>query len=183
VVSDARPPASLGLPQLRAEPQVGPGSLWLRGAEATPSRVLEALSRASSAELHVHGVVDTAVSEGSFLALSPDGDGRHRLTAAEVAAARLGGRPVIILGACRAAETAGFFHQAYGLPLAFLRAGARAVIAAPVDLPDAEATRFFADVRRRLEAGAEPAIAVRDARRALAAAPSARWVESVLVFE
>ena len=59
-----------------------------------------------------------------MLVLSPGSDGTWALTARSLAHERLPGRPIVILGACHAAETAPYLHEAWGLPLAFLRAGA-----------------------------------------------------------
>ena len=71
-----------------------------------------------------------------------------------------------------------------GLAEAFLRSGASAVIASPDAVPDRGALPFFAAVRDRVVAGAEPAVALRDERtRRLAASPDETWVSSVVVFE
>jgi hypothetical protein len=43
------------------------------------------MATAAYVELHVHGLVDLGRAEASFLALSPDPDGRFALTAADLA--------------------------------------------------------------------------------------------------
>ncbi len=71
------------------------------------------------------------------------------------------------------------------LPDAFLAAGARAVIAADVAVPDDLIRAFVDDVRGRLDAGEPPAQAAAAARAALVARDpsSASWVERLMVFE
>ncbi|MEZ4404708.1 MAG: CHAT domain-containing protein [Kofleriaceae bacterium] len=181
VVGDVVPPAELGLPSLAPVP-VRPGEAAVRGAAATPAAVLAALADATYAELHVHGQVDLAVADASFLALSPGASGGWALTAAEVRRATLAAAPVVVLAACRAAEVAPFEHARWSLPDAFLAAGARAVIAPAVDIPDAEAGPFFDAVRTQVLAGVAPAVAVA-AERAAAMARGQAWAASVVVFE
>lgn len=183
VVADAQAPASLELPRLSPwrDAGDGPPPRLLAGPDATPSRVLKALPGAAEIEFHVHGLVDLAVSDASFLALGPDLDGRHALTAGDLRGVELPARPLVILGACHAGQVAPYLHEAWSLPVAFLEAGARAVIASPAPVDDREAGPFFAAVRARIRGGASPAVAVRDERVRLG--ESARWAASVLVFE
>ncbi|WAS94005.1 CHAT domain-containing protein [Nannocystis punicea] len=182
VVADAAAPAALNLPRL--SPWTGEkdaATRVLTGAEATPSRVLQALPDAGEIEFHVHGLVDLAVSDASFLALTPDADGRHALTAGQLRGASLQARPIVILGACHAGQVAPYLHEAWSLPVAFLEAGARVVIASPAPVQDREAGPFFAAVRARIRQGASPAVAVRDER--VQQGPGAEWALHVLVFE
>ena len=181
VIGDALPPPSLGLPAL-APLAVPAGTDALRAAAATPDAVLAALADATYAELHVHGQVDLAVADASFLALSPGADGTWSLTAGAVRKARLRAAPVVVLAACRAAVVAPFQHARWSLPDAFLAAGARAVIAPAVDIPDAEAGPFFDQIRARILGGEAPAVAVA-AVRAAAVARGQAWAASVVVFE
>jgi hypothetical protein len=182
VVSDAEAPSALGLPRL--SPWTGasdPATRRLSGPDATPSRVLQALPDAAEIEFHVHGLVDLGVSDASFLALTPDVDGRHALTAGQIRGVALSGRPLVILGACHAGQVAPYLHEAWSLPVAFLEAGARAVIASPAPVQDREAGPFFDAVRARIRGGASPAVAVRDER--IQRAGGADWAAHVLVFE
>ena len=126
--------------------------------------------------------VDLAVADASFLALSPGADGTWSLTAGAVRKARLRAAPVVVLAACRAAVVAPFQHARWSLPDAFLAAGARAVIAPAVDIPDAEAGPFFDQIRARILGGEAPAVAVA-AVRAAAVARGQAWAASVVVFE
>lgn len=185
VVSGVDTPVALGLPRLPPMPPTvaDPLRVTLEGARATPSRVLEAMGSATEVELHAHGVFSPELSDASLLMLAPERDGRYVLTASQVRARRLSGAPLVFLAACSAARTAPFPHESFSLPAAFLDAGARAVLAATVDIPDS-AGRFFNAVRERIRAGAPPAVALRDERlRWLEAAPGDRWVHDVLLFE
>ncbi|WP_164017745.1 CHAT domain-containing protein [Pyxidicoccus trucidator] len=186
VVHDVEAPASLNLPRLRGWELSGAASarrVELTGAAATPSRLLAELVDATEVEIHAHGLVNLGVSDASLLVMAPETDGRYALTAGEVRRQKLKGAPVVVLGACRAARTAPYLHAPWSLPIAFAEAGARAVLASPIDIPDAEAGPFFERVMERIRAGAPAAIALRDERmRALAARPDS-WVKTVVVFE
>jgi hypothetical protein len=114
------------------------------------------MATAAYVELHVHGLVDLGRAEASFLALSPEPDGRFALTAADLRRARLAAAPVVVLAACRAAAATPLVNRRWSLPDAFLAAGARTVIAAAVPIPDDQAAAFFASLRARLAAGATP---------------------------
>ena len=65
---------------------------------------------------------------------------------------------------------------------AFLTAGARAVIAADVDLPDREAAALFVRLRQRLAKGEAPAAALA-AERSAAVAAGQTWAAHLMVFE
>ncbi len=179
IIRDAAPPAALGLPRVGARAVEQPGDRVVAGAEATPARVLAAMATAAYVELHVHGLVDLGRAEASFLALSPAPDGRFALTAADLAHARLTAAPIVVLAACRAAAATPLVNRRWSLPDAFLAAGARAVIAAAVPIPDDQAAAFFGALRARLAAGASPAAAVA-AERAAGPEP---WRAEVMVFE
>jgi len=183
VISNSEPPAELGLPRLLPWRSATPPDASLDGAAATPSRALAALADAGFVEIHAHGMVNAAISDASFLMMSPDGGGNYALTAAAIRKQPLRGRPVVILAACHAGATASYRHQPWGLPAAFVEAGARAVIASPDVIADADAGAFFDAVRARIERGASPAVALHDVRfEWLAAHPGAAWVRSLMVF-
>jgi hypothetical protein len=155
----------------------------LEGAQATPSRVLEAMKRATAIEFHAHGVVDRSLSDATVIALAPEDDGRFALTAEAIRRVRLEGAPMVLLGACSAARLPPVLHQTSSLPQAFVDAGARAVFAATVDIPDS-AGGFFQAVNERIHAGAGPAQALREERqRWLREERSAQWVTRVLLYE
>ena len=187
VVTHVATPASLKLPQLdMLEPPRMPDPLRveLRGTQATPSRVLAGMADATEVELHAHGLFSSAVSDASLLVLAPDGDGRYALTAERVREARLSRSPLVLLVACSAARTAPFRHEPFSLPVAFIQAGARVVLAATVDIPDT-AGAFFEAVRGRIRDGVRPSVALRDARTQwLKQHPrDAKWLNHVLLFE
>jgi hypothetical protein len=182
LVSAVEAPSVLGLPALGGWRTDGSAAdVVLSGASATPTRVLAELALAGVAELHVHGLAD--LEDAAALVLAPEPDGRFSLGAREVRAARLRHAPLVILAACHAAKTLPWQHQAWSLPAAFLEAGARAVLASTSEVPDAEAPAFFAGVLRRVEAGAAPALALREERQAWLARGGQAWVNDVLLFE
>jgi len=184
VISNAEPPAELGLPRLLPWRSAVAPDVALDGAAATPSHALAALAAAGFVEIHAHGMVNAAVSDASFLMMSPDAGGRYTLTAAEIRKQPLHGRPIVILAACHAGATASYRHEPWGLPAAFVEAGARAVIASPDVIADADAGAFFDNVRTRIEGGRSPALALREVRiEWLAAHPGAAWVRSLMVFQ
>jgi cellulose synthase operon protein C len=184
VIAGAEPPAALGLPRLLPWRSSTTPDLALDGLAATPSRVLAELADASFVEIHAHGMVQASIADASFLMLSPEADGRYALTAGAIRRQPLRGHPVVILAACHAAATAKARHEAWSLPAAFVMAGARAVIASPDVISDAEAGGFFDDLRVRIEHGVAPAIALHDTRTSwLAAHPGADWTRSLMVFQ
>ncbi len=186
VVANVETPASLRLARLpnweSAAPPAG-HSVELSGLEATPSRVLEAMTKATDIEFHAHGMVDRSLSDATVIALAPEYDGRYALTAEALRQVRLEGEPVVLLSACSAARLPPLLHQTSSLPQAFIASGARAVFAATVDIPNS-AGRFFQAVRARIHAGAEPAHALHDERmRWLRTEAGAKWVTRVLLYE
>jgi len=184
VIADVEAPASLRLPRLSAW-SAEDGAVTLTGAGATPARVLKAMTEATAVDIHAHGLINPLLSAATAIALAPERDGRYALTAELIRSqARLSGAPVVSLGACAAAWRPAFVQFAESLPQAFIDAGARAVLAATVDVPDASGAAFFSRVSERIQAGQAPAKALRDEReQALAKDPKAEWVKSVLLYE
>lgn len=159
-------------------------TVLLSGGSATPSRVLQAMRNASVIEFHTHGFIANDVSEASYLVLSPEPDRTYAITARDVAQVKLQAAPLIILGACHAAMSSLSLEGGMGLAEAFLRSGARAVIASPEPVQDLGAVAFFSAVRERVMHGVDPAVAVRDERqRRLATSRDDTWVSGVVVFE
>jgi CHAT domain-containing protein len=180
VVGDVEPPPALELPRLATWSTSGE---LLSGASATPSRVLAAIGSAAEVTIHAHGLIDVALPDASFLALSPDPDGRFALTTGDVRKAHFTTSPLIVLAACRSASAAPVWHETWSLPTAFVLAGARAVIASAAPIPDGDAPAFFDAVRDRVRTGALVAVALRDVRRQWLADRRADWVRDVIVFE
>ncbi|XXF80360.1 CHAT domain-containing protein [Myxococcaceae bacterium GXIMD 01537] len=171
------------LPPLEPSRIQDPARVLLTGAQATPSRVLAEMASASEIEIHSHGLISPEVSDASLVVLAPESDGRYALTASQIRQQSLVGAPLVLLATCSAAKTAPFPHEPFSLPVAFIEAGARAVLASTVDIPDT-AGRFFDAVRERIRAGARPSVALRNERqRWLEANPEALWIRHVLLFE
>ncbi|NMO17372.1 CHAT domain-containing protein [Pyxidicoccus fallax] len=188
VVSSVEAPSLLQLPRLPAwtpppDPEPTPMQV-LTGSEATPSRVLASMRAATEIEIHAHGLVDPTISDSSLVVLSPEGDGRYALTADAVREQKLSGSPLVFLAACSAGRTTtSAAYEPFSLPAAFIDAGARAVLASTVDIPDA-AGRFFDGVRRRIREGAAPAVALRDERvKWLEKDARASWTRHILLIE
>lgn len=182
VIADVLPPPALGLAALAPwqADVAAPGEprTTLTGGQATPSRVLAELPHATTIEVHAHGLVNLAVSDASWIALSPEPGGRFALTASDIRGITLPGRPLVILGACHAGQVAPYLHEPWSLPMAFVEAGASAVIASPEPLPDRSADAFFAGVRARVRAGEPVAVAVQRER----VAAGGGWADRVLLF-
>lgn len=189
VVSSVDAPALLQLPRLpqwlpSQEPEAVPLQV-LSGSDATPARVLADMRDATEIEIHAHGIMDPALSDASLVVLSPETSGRYALTADVVRQQTLTGAPMVFLAACSAGRAASTTtsHEPFSLPAAFIDAGARAVLASTVDIPDA-AGRFFDGVRRRIREGAAPAVALRDERqRWLERDSRAGWTRHVILVE
>lgn len=185
-VADPQPPRDLAFAPLDTAaltPIPGATHIDLRGAAATPQRTSASLPLADAIEIHAHGYINVGASESSLIALSPEANGAFTLSAADIAKVPLPKAPLVILAACHAAYTAPYRHESWGLPQAFLFAGARAVLASREAIPDREAAAFFRAVEARILAGTDPAIALRDARvRALTADPKS-WAAAVLLFD
>jgi hypothetical protein len=187
VITGAQPPPYLELPQLndwQAELSAG-ADILLRGADATPNRVLEAMQGADEIVINAHGLAENDVSDASIIALSPDpaSEGRYWLRADDVRARVLSSAPIVVLGACFAAKTAPYPHVPLSLPAAFIEVGSSAVLASASEVPDVDQSLFFDAVLRRIRAGQLPAVAVRDERMAWASRPRGAWTNDVLVFE
>jgi len=178
VIADVEPPASLKLPHLATWSRTG---TVITGAAATPSHVLAAIASARDVIIHAHGLADHG--EASYLALSPDPDGRYALTASEVEHATFASNPIVILAACEAARAAPVFHARWSLPAAFVTAGAKAVIAPTTAVPDNDAAAFFDELRKNVAAGQSAAVVLRDLRKKWLTRVTGNWVQDVVVFE
>jgi hypothetical protein len=184
IVTNVTPPSYLRLPALSPRaPDPTPSTRTLSGPEATPARVLAAMSGASEIQFHTHALVDMGVSNASHLVLSPGLDGSYALTAEAIRGIELRGRPIIVLAACHSAQGARYQHAPWSLPHAFLAAGARAVFATGTAIPDAGAGPFFTRVLERVRAGADPAVALRDERTPTLVSNPSSWVADVILFE
>jgi hypothetical protein len=184
VIADPTPPPSAGLaplvPRTWPAPSAGLDEL-ITGPAATPERVLVAISDATLVEIHSHTTWLSRL-DAPVLALSPGADG-WTLGAARIRAANLTGAPVVVLADCGGGVAARFEHDAWGLPQAFRTAGARAVIASLVDVPDRDATAFFDAVTAEIARGSAPAAALARIRTEKIRADPSSWVRHVVVFQ
>ncbi len=187
VVSNVEAPAELSLPPLAglrlAEGAMDARTTWLRGDQATAAHLLHELPSATEVQIHTHGLTDVGESDAPLLVLTPDASGKWAISANDVAGLHLDGHPVVVLAACHSAAPTSSLHEHWSLPAAFIRAGARSVIASSEAIPDEPASRFFESVLKRIRAGAQPAEALRDERVAFRGSPGGEWVDTILLFE
>jgi hypothetical protein len=183
VVAAPVPPPEAGLAPLapRIGPAAGATDELITGAAATPERVLAAIRDATLIEIHSHATWLDPL-DAPVLALSPGANG-WALRAAQIRSVRLTGAPVVVLADCAGGAAARFEHQAWGLPLAFRRAGARAVIASLAEIPDRDAGAFFDAVTAELARGASPAVAVARVRAEKMRGDPTSWMRDVVVFQ
>jgi tetratricopeptide (TPR) repeat protein len=182
VVRGALPPPELQLPPLGASAARGADWTIVEGSDATPHRVLSEMKTANLVDLEVHGRIDSQVPDGAVLALSEDRDRSYALSAAMFGPGMLTGRPVVMLGACHAAEGSALRKEPWSLPRSLVKAGARAVLASQSELPDPEIEQFFDRIRKRVEDGVPVERALRD-ERILAVRDNRPWARSVVAFQ
>lgn len=181
VIANSQPPASLGLASLAPLAEPGAGVVLLDGPSATRRRVEAEAKDATLLEFHVHTAkVDS--SDAPALALSESAEG-WELSAEHLETWRLTRHPVVLLADCGGAVAAAYDHAGWGLPAAFRRAGARAVVAALTDVPDREAGQVFSEIGRRLasEPNVEKVVAAVRAEKIVIDPTS--WVQHIVVFE
>jgi len=182
VVASVAQPVSLRLPALSAPPPL-PGEVRLEGPAATPSRVMQAAREASVLEFHVHGVRYQEMRDASALVLSPEPSGRFALAARDVRSQVLSGHPLVLLAACDSGDIVQDLSQGDGLPVAFVQAGARAVLAVNAPVADAESEEFFRPLLDQIRAGMRPAAALRAARADWHLTHGPSWADQVVLFE
>ena len=183
VVKDVVPPRDLQLPALALQDRSGEsGWTVVAGAEATPARVLSELAGADLVKFEVHGLIDSSVPDGAVLVLSEDADHGYSVSATQLGSLHLARRPIVMLGACRAAAPSTFRAEPWSLPRSFVHAGAQGVYASLSDLPDQEVGEFFRRLTARLDAGTSPASALRDERLTWLR-EGKTWVRDVVLFD
>lgn len=173
-------------PQLLWTPVSGQNQelLLLRGQDATPTRVLQAMVDATEIDLATHGDKEHS-SNTSYLVLAPEPSGEDRLTVARLRTmAELKRAPFVVIAACEGGRTSPVYHEAVSLPAMLLRKGARGVLAVTVEIYDTEVNTFMNSVREEMQRGRPPAVALRDVRqRWLAGGKGKGWIDHVLLFE
>jgi cellulose synthase operon protein C len=178
IVTEVEPPSHIGLPALKGRPDET-GAVVLRGPAATPRRVLTAATLAAEIQIHAHGWVDVDEPSAAALILSPDVDGDYVLDAARLRTLELKHRPLVILAACHAGRVQ-YSERPWGLADAFLRAGARAVVAGTGEVLDSASAESMSLLAARTRTGRDVAEVLRDLRVARRDQP---WLNSILVFE
>jgi hypothetical protein len=182
VVKDVKPPESLGLAALDPLAPDDLPAVTLSGIDATPGRVALAMTDVNEIHFHTHALTNPAISDASFLALSPEPPrGEYALTAEAVRKLKLQAHPLVVLAACNSAQGAHYEHAPLSLPEAFIFAGARAVFATTTDIPDRDSGQFFARVLARVRDGADPAAALRDQR--IESMRAQTWAADVILFD
>lgn len=181
IIANSQPPAALQLATLSPVQSVPPQALLLSGADASIDRVARSAPTASLLEFHVHTAKHES-SDAPALALSESASG-WALTAEQVGSWTLERHPIVLLADCSSAVPAKYDHVAWGLPAAFLRAGARAVVAPLVDIPDDEGGAFFAKIREELARDPDVVKTVARLRAEKIATHPTSWVRYVVVFQ
>ncbi len=187
VVRNTEPPSFLHLARLTDAAPLGADVLALEGPRATVSSVMNKLPDAKWVEFHTHGLVDASIAEASHLILSARVDApqeAYALTVEMVRSLVLKHAPTVFLAACHSAVASSQHRiESFTLPAAFLKAGARAVVAATTEIPDARAKSVFASLRQRLESNPSVATALRDERESNKGLESAAWIDQLVVYE
>jgi CHAT domain-containing protein len=139
----------------------------LSGQFATPAAYFQAKPQ-DYAFIHfaTHGTASRVSPLDSAVVLSEDGSS-HNLYARDIAAKKLNAR-LVTISACDSAGSRIYSADGLvGLSWAFLRAGAHQVIAALWQVNDASTPQMMDSLYGGIEAGEEPAVALRDAKLAL----------------
>lgn len=140
----------------------------LSGAAATPQAFLKA-APATFDMIHfvAHGIARRRRPLDSAVILAKDDAEHYKLYARDIVAQHLTAQLVTISSCHGAGERAYAGEGLVGLAWAFLRAGAKQVIAALWEVDDAATTKLMDHMYARIRGGRDPAEALRDAKRAL----------------
>ena len=140
----------------------------LSGAAATPKAFLNA-GPATFDVIHfvAHGIATRKRPLESAVILAKDDTDHYKLYARDIVAQHLTAR-LVTISSCHGAGTRAYAGEGLvGLAWAFLRAGAEQVIAALWEVDDAATTKLMNHMYAQIRAGRDPAVALRDAKRAL----------------
>jgi CHAT domain-containing protein len=165
-------PAYAPLPNAGQEMQmVGahfPRKKVLSGAAATPKAFLQAVP-ATFDVIHfvAHGIATRRQPLDSAVILAKDDTDHYKLFARNIVDQHLTAR-LVTISSCHSAGTRAYAGEGLvGLAWAFLRAGAEQVIAALWEVDDAATTKLMNHMYAQIRRGSDPAVALRDAKRAL----------------
>lgn len=142
----------------------------LGGAQATPA-AFQAAKPANFAYLHfvAHGEATRRKPLDAAVILGKDARGNYKLLARDVVEQRLAAR-LVTVSSCHGAGTRAFVGEGLvGLAWAFLRAGARQVVAALWQVDDEATPGLMNDMYAGIAAGKDPPTALRDAKLKLVA--------------
>jgi CHAT domain-containing protein len=152
--------------EVRALGNIYPRSQVHVGADITPTQFLAASGAASIVHFAGHAILDRRQPELSALVFESSQDNPPALLrASDIAFARLPSRPLVVLAGCSTGR--GLLRNSEGvdsLAAAFLRAGARGVVATLWDIDDTTSSPLLQTFHRQLEIGVAPADALRDAQ-------------------
>ena len=140
----------------------------LSGAAATPKAFLKA-GPATFDVIHfvAHGIATRKRPLESAVILAKDDTDHYKLYARDIVAQHLTAR-LVTISSCHGAGTRAYAGEGLvGLAWAFLRAGAEQVIAALWEVDDAATAKLMNHMYAQIRAGRDPAVALRDAKRAL----------------
>lgn len=179
-------PATSG--EVKAIAELYPGGESFSGPDATRQRFLAEVSSHRTIHVASHAWSDPKQPEHSKVALScVSADGRAAETCdlyfADVLTLELCGQ-IVVLSACTTAGGPTVEGEGtLGLPWAFLRAGASAVVASLWQVTDQSTAELMSTFHRYLASGLGPATALRQAKLELAGTnrPPSAWAPFVLL--
>jgi CHAT domain-containing protein len=161
----------------------------LSGAAATPKAFLGAMP-ATFDVIHfvAHGIATRRQPLDSAVILARDDTDHYKLFARDIIHQHLTAR-LVTISSCHGAGTRAYAGEGLvGLAWAFLRAGAEQVIAALWEVDDAATTKLMDLMYAQIRRGSDPAVALRDAKRALIHSGTSRqrpkyWAPFVIYTE
>jgi hypothetical protein len=128
---------------------------------AFPGSLLSKLERAGSAHFMCHGLLKPGQEDTNCLVLG-DETGVHHLRSSDLLNFKFASAPSIFLNSCNSSGAAsGTLDESYTLPVYFLAAGARTVVATTHRIADGEAFRIALRVRELQQRGYDVGKAVR----------------------
>lgn len=138
----------------------------LSAAEATPAAYRNASPRAFDfIHFVAHGAATRQRPLDSFVILGNDATKNYKLTAREILQQPPLHARLVTISSCHGAGTRAYTGEGLvGLAWAFLHAGASNVIAALWEVDDSATPNLMDDVYRAIDAGSDPATALREAK-------------------
>lgn len=175
--------------EVRMVREVYGGGVHLVDRMAKKSTVIELLPKASVAHFAVHARIDQERPLRSHLVLAPSPYHREEsagffaggLSARDVIELDLSGLQVAVLSACETAKVSAVRKGiGVGLAVAFLGAGAEAVIAGPWQQPDGDGSEVLVEFHRRFHDGATASQALRAAKlEAISESSADGWLSTM----